>query len=154
MWSSREFWPKWGSSSGGQRSECREWAVPEVVATMRMRMRTALRCRPLPQLSMVAILLRASKVVAARLARRHLLAFQQTFRSANTVSYPLQLSSVTENHAAIYEESLNNAESFWGHLARSRLRWFKEFDQVMDCNMKEGRLSWFNGGKINVSGNL
>jgi acetyl-CoA synthetase len=61
---------------------------------------------------------------------------------------------VTENHGAIYEESLNNPETFWGDLARNRLRWFKEFDQVMDCNMNEGRLSWFNGGKINVSGEL
>ena len=79
----------------------------------------------------------------------------QLCRSASTssaVTYPLQLSSVSENHAAVYEESLKNPEAFWGDLARNRLRWIKEFDQVMDCDMKEGRLSWFNGGKINVSG--
>lgn len=104
----------------------------------------------------MASLLRASRLVAASLARRQLLVCptRQAFRSAGSVSYPLQLASVTENHGTIYQESLNNPEAFWGDLARNRLRWFKEFDQVMDCDMNEGRLSWFNGGKINVSGEL
>ena len=68
------------------------------------------------------------------------------------VSYPLQLSSVTENHAALYEESLKHPEQFWGDLARRRLRWIKEFDQVMDCDMSSGRFTWFNRGTINISG--
>ena len=68
------------------------------------------------------------------------------------MNYPLQLSSVSENHATIYNESLNNPEAFWGHLARTRLTWIKEFDTVMDCDMKTGRLNWFSGGKLNVTG--
>ena len=99
---------------------------------------------------------RLIRLTAASFAQRQFLArsTRQAFRSAGSVSYPLQLASVTENHGALYEESLNNPEAFWGDLARNRLRWFKEFDQVMDCDMNEGRLSWFNGGKINVSGDL
>ena len=73
-------------------------------------------------------------------------------RAASSVTYPLQLSSVSAKHGAIYSESLAQPEKFWGDLARNRLRWFKEFDQVMDCDMRQGRISWFNGGKINVSG--
>lgn len=69
-----------------------------------------------------------------------------------SVTYPLQLASVSENHAALYAESLENPERFWGDLARRRLRWIKEFDQVMDCDMQEGRFKWFIGGTINVSG--
>ena len=69
-----------------------------------------------------------------------------------SVTYPLQLASVSENHAALYAESLKNPEQFWGDLARRRLRWIKEFDQVMDCDMQEGRFKWFIGGTINVSG--
>ena len=69
-----------------------------------------------------------------------------------SVEYPLQLSSVSPNHAALYEESLKNPESFWGDLGRRRLRWFKEFDQVMNCDMSKGEFSWFIGGEINVSG--
>ena len=68
------------------------------------------------------------------------------------MSYPLQLSSVSDNHGAIYEESLKNPEDFWGDLARRRLRWVKEFDQVMDCDMSKGSFKWFVGGVLNVAG--
>ena len=73
-------------------------------------------------------------------------------RFATGVTYPLQLASVSENHAALYAESLENPERFWGDLARRRLRWVKEFDQVMDCSMREGRINWFKGGMLNVTG--
>ena len=69
-----------------------------------------------------------------------------------SVRYPLQLSSVSENHAALYRESIDNPEGFWEDLGRRRLKWFKPFDQVMDCNMETGEFKWFFGGKINVSG--
>ena len=68
------------------------------------------------------------------------------------VHYPIQLASVSEDHAALYEESLKHPEQFWGDLARRRLRWVKDFDQVMDCDMKMGSINWFNGGILNVSG--
>ena len=69
-----------------------------------------------------------------------------------TVEYPLKLSFVSENHAALYEESLAHPERFWGDLARRRLRWMKDFDQVMDCDMSKGQFKWFLGGVLNVSG--
>ena len=69
-----------------------------------------------------------------------------------SVSYPLKLASVSGEHAAIYQESLRHPERFWGELARTRLRWIKEFDQVMDCDMERGEFKWFGGGVINVSG--
>jgi len=72
--------------------------------------------------------------------------------SSKSALYPLSLSSVSEKHAAWYEESLKNPEQFWGHLARTRLRWIKEFDQVMDCDMSKGSFKWFIGGVINVTG--
>ena len=77
-----------------------------------------------------------------------------TRASSSGVSYPLQLSSVSRDHAALYEESLRNPKDFWGHLAKTRLRWFREFDQVMDCDMEKGKINWFNGGKINASGKV
>ena len=73
---------------------------------------------------------------------------------ASSVSYPLQLSYVTPDHAALYEESLKHPEQFWGDLAKRRLRWIKEFDQVMDCDMRSGQFKWFLGGVINVSGEI
>ena len=71
---------------------------------------------------------------------------------ASGVSYPLQLSSVSESHAALYEESLKQPERFWGDLASRRLRWIKPFVQVMDCDMSSGHFKWFLGGTLNVSG--
>ena len=58
----------------------------------------------------------------------------------------LQLSSVSESHSSLYEESLKHPEQFWGDLAGRRLRWIKKFDQVMDCDMRSGQFKWFLGG--------
>ena len=41
---------------------------------------------------------------------------------------------------------------FWGELARARLRWSREFDRLQDCELTQGRLQWFIGGQLNVSG--
>ena len=73
-------------------------------------------------------------------------------RWSSGVSYPLQLASVTPQHAALYKESLENPARFWGDLARSKLHWMEDFTQTMDCDMSGDRLKWFLGGKINVSG--
>ncbi|XP_064402705.1 acetyl-coenzyme A synthetase 2-like, mitochondrial [Halichondria panicea] len=75
-------------------------------------------------------------------------------RWSSGVSYPLQLASVTPQHAALYKESLVNPARFWGDLARSKLHWMEDFTQTMDCDMSGDRLKWFLGGKINVSVNL
>ena len=102
---------------------------------------------------MACFRLRSAKSLAACFARltRSSQAFGTT-SNTSAVRYPLQISSVSENHAAVYNESLNNPDAFWGHLARSRLSWMKGFDRVMDCDMKAGRLNWFGGGKLNVTG--
>ena len=78
--------------------------------------------------------------------------FSLSLDMASGVSYPLQLSSVSESHSSLYEESLKHPEQFWGDLAGRRLRWIKKFDQVMDCDMRSGQFKWFLGGVINVSG--
>ncbi len=74
-------------------------------------------------------------------------------RCVTNLSYPLKLASVSADHAAFYEESLKNPDQFWGDLARRRLRWIKDFDQVVDCDMTDGRFRWFTGGILNVTGN-
>lgn len=73
-------------------------------------------------------------------------------KSRLAASYPVDLAHVSSSNADWYEESLANPEQFWSDLARQRLRWIKDFDTVMDCDMNEGRISWFLGGVLNVSG--
>ncbi|XP_041469500.1 acetyl-coenzyme A synthetase 2-like, mitochondrial isoform X2 [Lytechinus variegatus] len=58
-----------------------------------------------------------------------------------------------DSHEELYKFSLNEPETFWGTLARTRLQWYRKFDEVMDCNLQEGKIAWFQGGKINVSVN-
>ena len=64
----------------------------------------------------------------------------------------MELKHVSEDHAAWYRESLEHPDLFWGELARARLRWSREFDRVQDCDLTYGRLQWFIGGQLNVSG--
>ena len=66
----------------------------------------------------------------------------------------MDLAHVSDEHSKWYQQSIQNPELFWGDLARKRLRWFKDFDTVMRCNLKEGDIEWFLGGVINVSGEL
>ena len=83
--------------------------------------------------------------------RRHVLSSWPA-RHSSKVTYPIQLASVSENHADLYRESVEQPERFWRDFAKSRLRWVKDFYQVMDCDMSGERINWFSGGRINVSG--
>lgn len=65
--------------------------------------------------------------------------------------YP-NLRPVPLYYSQLYKESMENPERFWGSLARQSLNWIRNFDHVMDCDMEEGRIAWFLGGKLNVTG--
>lgn len=69
------------------------------------------------------------------------------------MAVPIEPHFVDSNHDELYAESINNPERFWGTLAKERLRWMKDFHTVMDCDMNIGKISWFLGGKLNVSDN-
>lgn len=65
------------------------------------------------------------------------------------------LSSTLAGHSytELYEQSVKNSETFWGSIAKERLTWTRPFDQVKDCDLSKGRINWFLGGQLNVSGN-
>ncbi|KAG1685095.1 Acetyl-coenzyme A synthetase 2-like, mitochondrial [Nymphon striatum] len=58
-----------------------------------------------------------------------------------------------KTHQELYEFSLQNPDKFWSVLARSRIRWQKEFQDVSNCDMNTGEVSWFDGGILNVADN-
>lgn len=58
-----------------------------------------------------------------------------------------------KTYAEIYELSVKDPETFWGSIAKERLTWTKLFDRVNDCDLSSGRINWFPGGQLNVSGN-
>ncbi len=53
-------------------------------------------------------------------------------------------------YEAMYKESLDNPEVFWGKAA-SQLHWFKPWSKVLEWNAPNAR--WFVGGKTNISYN-
>uniref|UniRef100_A0A2D4MC26 acetate--CoA ligase n=1 Tax=Micrurus spixii TaxID=129469 RepID=A0A2D4MC26_9SAUR len=57
------------------------------------------------------------------------------------------------NHQELYQLSVEQADVFWGALARSQLMWSNPFHSVSDCNFQRGKVSWFLGGQLNVAVN-
>ncbi|XP_044228114.1 acetyl-coenzyme A synthetase 2-like, mitochondrial [Thunnus albacares] len=57
------------------------------------------------------------------------------------------------SHRDLYRLSVTDPDQFWGSAAADRLRWVKPFHRVRDCELRSGRISWFLGGKLNVSVN-
>lgn len=66
-----------------------------------------------------------------------------------------QLSDKITDYESLYKYSVENRELFWGTLAKNRLEWFTEFDQITsgDFNDPECKIQWFLNGKLNVSVN-
>lgn len=75
-----------------------------------------------------------------------------------TYEFPAEIREVTDqatDHQSLYKYSVENREVFWSTLARGRLQWFSDFDQITtgDFNDPEAHIKWFINGKINVSVN-
>uniref|UniRef100_A0A8C9XW75 acetate--CoA ligase n=1 Tax=Sander lucioperca TaxID=283035 RepID=A0A8C9XW75_SANLU len=57
------------------------------------------------------------------------------------------------SHRDLYRLSVTDPDRFWGSAAVDRLRWVEPFHLVRDCDLPTGKISWFLGGKLNVSVN-
>lgn len=62
------------------------------------------------------------------------------------------ISGMDEYHA-LYKESIENNEAFWDKQAKDTLRWQHHFEEVSNCDLEEGMISWFLGGKLNACEN-
>ena len=66
--------------------------------------------------------------------------------------------SETANFEKIYQFSIKHPDLFWGKIAKARLQWFKEFDEVCNTDSLKSfadadfRIKWFSGGKLNLTG--
>ncbi|KAJ7399531.1 acetyl-coenzyme A synthetase 2-like protein [Pitangus sulphuratus] len=58
-----------------------------------------------------------------------------------------------KDHQDLYKVSVDQGDDFWGALGRSRLTWITPFHSVQDCDLHQGRVSWFLGGQLNVTVN-
>lgn len=58
------------------------------------------------------------------------------------------------DRSTLQDFSVSNSEKFWAATARHRLSWIRTFDAVRDCDLSRGKIKWFEGGKLNVSGKI
>ncbi|WP_349431125.1 acetate--CoA ligase [Methylomarinum sp. Ch1-1] len=58
-----------------------------------------------------------------------------------------------ESYQALYRQSIADPEAFWAEQAENFLDWIQPWDKVLDYDYPKGEISWFSGGKLNVSAN-
>ena len=58
-----------------------------------------------------------------------------------------------EQYQALYNQSINDPETFWAERANEFVDWFKPWDSVKEENFREGHIRWFEGATLNVSYN-
>ncbi|KAJ8008751.1 hypothetical protein DPEC_G00081670 [Dallia pectoralis] len=57
------------------------------------------------------------------------------------------------DHSGLHEFSVRETDTFWGTLAHQRLSWISPFNTVQNCDFSQGKIKWFESGKLNVSVN-
>ena len=60
--------------------------------------------------------------------------------------------SSLDKYRYIYNRSIENPDEFWASIAE-RVTWYKPWDKVRNFNFKEGKIKWYENGKLNVSYN-
>lgn len=58
-----------------------------------------------------------------------------------------------ETYRSLYQQSIHNPEKFWAEQAKIFLQWSKPWDITLKYDYPKGEISWFKGGKLNVSVN-
>ncbi len=53
----------------------------------------------------------------------------------------------------MYQQSINNPDTFWAEMANKFLTWEQQWDEVCNYDFNKGVAQWFAGGKLNVSVN-
>jgi len=53
----------------------------------------------------------------------------------------------------MYQQSVDDPEGFWAQQAEQFVTWTKKWDKVWDWDYKDGKIKWFEGGKLNAAYN-
>ena len=54
---------------------------------------------------------------------------------------------------SMYQNSIDDPDSFWRSQASQNLTWIKEPTQISSCDMRKGKIEWFKDGILNASYN-
>ncbi|RKZ72091.1 MAG: acetyl-coenzyme A synthetase, partial [Candidatus Parabeggiatoa sp. nov. 1] len=58
-----------------------------------------------------------------------------------------------EKYQDMYARSVSDPDGFWAEQAKEFVTWFKDWDKVQGGSYTEGKIRWFEGGKLNVAYN-
>jgi acetyl-CoA synthetase len=58
-----------------------------------------------------------------------------------------------DQYQAMYERSIEDPDAFWAEQADKFLDWYEKWSTVSSANFEAGQVSWFQGGKLNVTVN-
>ncbi len=58
-----------------------------------------------------------------------------------------------QKYQSMYARSITDPEGFWAEQATELLDWTQPWTKVMDCDFHQGKIRWFDGGRLNVSYN-
>jgi acetyl-CoA synthetase len=58
-----------------------------------------------------------------------------------------------DKYREMYARSVNDSDAFWSEQAEEFLSWSSKWDKVQEWDYTEANISWFVGGKLNVSYN-
>ncbi len=58
-----------------------------------------------------------------------------------------------DQYRAMYQRSVQDPEGFWAEQADIFLSWERKWDTVFSQDMAAGRVSWFDGGRLNMASN-
>ncbi|RYG61580.1 MAG: acetate--CoA ligase [Alphaproteobacteria bacterium] len=77
--------------------------------------------------------------------------------STKTFPVPPQMAATAhitaDDYKALYAESLTDGDAFWARMASQTLQWHKSWHTVSNNDYHIPRVSWFEGGELNVSVN-
>jgi acetyl-CoA synthetase len=57
-----------------------------------------------------------------------------------------------EDYELSCQKAAKNLDQFWGEIAQNYF-WFEKWKKVDNCNLEKAQISWFEGGKTNISYN-
>ena len=75
----------------------------------------------------------------------------KTYPVSKSIKATANLDEKTFNK--MYEDSINDPESFWATQASLQVDWIKQPNEIISYDMREGKVEWFNDGKLNASFN-
>jgi acetyl-CoA synthetase len=55
-----------------------------------------------------------------------------------------------EQYFKHYNKSIREPRKFWGKVAQENFVWYQEWDKVVDFDMAEAKIEWFQNAKVNI----